>query len=69
VFGLSQPVIQAGLSMLGQHGHKRLGELIRGLQVSMSCTDLLNLPSLLLVQDVCATDIQKGGLVLESGDV
>jgi hypothetical protein len=36
--------------MLGQHGHKRLGEMIRGIQVSMTGTDLLNLPSLLLVK-------------------
>jgi hypothetical protein len=55
--------------MLGQHADKLLGQDISHVEIAVSRTDLLHLLPLLLVKLGRLTDVEKGGLVLEIGDV
>ena len=55
--------------MLGQHRDKRLGQGISHVEIAVNRTDLLHLLPLLLVKLGRLPDVQKGGLVLETGDV
>ena len=69
VLGLCQPALQVRVSLVGQHADEGLGQLIRAVEMSMSCADVGDLLWLLLIELHRLTHIQKGGLSLGTGGV
>jgi hypothetical protein len=72
LFGLHEPAIQITASPLSQHHHKPLAEVVRRFQVGMTCSDVVDVQPLLLIELGGPTDEEPGGtcggyVVLESG--
>src|SRR6266446_2758528 len=60
-FRLGEPGIQILLAVLRQHRDKCLGELVGGIQIPMSSSDLFDVLALLLVELVRLADTEPGG--------
>jgi hypothetical protein len=61
LFGLHEPGIQITASSLSQHQHKPLAEIVSHFQVGMTCSDVLDLLALLLIELDGLTDEEPRG--------
>src|SRR5437763_1606560 len=61
MLGLYQPVIQVCASTFCQHRDKSLTELVGGLQISVSLSDMFDLLALLLIKLCCPAHTEPGG--------